>query len=442
MDEKQVEAEKAIDITGPGREEKIVKPEPMQVGRRLNKKAKQYAMLGLTAVGGLILVGVALSGHHAKKNAGDAGGNPDLIGQAAPPAPPPVLSPAGAPSPTPLGTASSAGNGQAGNAAPGKDLLAASTANGAAAGQKPLTPAQKYHEWLQEQHYKGLEGQVLAQQAAYSAAPGKGEDRMGGGTPLPGNAGASTPPDFLNAALEAAKTGAAPQAVPATGSDQSPQGGNTRFLEEQRKDLDKNGYLAQTLQQAASDHEVFAGSIIPAVLITGINSDLPGEITAQVRQNVYDSLNPGRVLIPQGARLIGQYSSDVAYGQRRVLVAWNRLIYPNGATIALQGMPGTDGIGQAGMGDEVDNHYMRIFGSALLISMLGVAGQLSQPQNTSVFATPTVGQQAAASAANELNNVGTQMLQKNLNIQPTLVIRPGYLFNVLVTRTMILPTYQ
>jgi type IV secretion system protein VirB10 len=148
------------------------------------------------------------------------------------------------------------------------------------------------------------------------------------------------------------------------------------------------------------------------------------------------------VLIPQGARLIGQYSSAVAYGQQRVLVAWNRLINPNGSTIALQGMPGTDGIGQAGMNDQVDNHYLRVFGSALLISMLGVGEQLSQPQNSSILTAPSVGQQAAAASAMELNNVGTQVLQKNLNIQPTLVIRPGYLFNVLVTRTMILPRYS
>ena len=125
----------------------------------------------------------------------------------------------------------------------------------------------------------------------------------------------------------------------------------------------------------------------------------------------------------------------MAYGQRRVLVAWNRLIYPNGATIALQGMPGTDGLGQAGLGDQVDNHTMRVIGSALLISTLGVAGQLSQPQNTSVLTTPSAGQQAASAAATKLDDVGTQMLQKNLNIQPTLVFRPGCLFNVLVTRT-------
>ncbi|MGO9443870.1 MAG: TrbI/VirB10 family protein [Thiobacillaceae bacterium] len=445
MDENQLNAEQDLDITGPNRTEKIIKPEPVHSGRRLNTKTKQFAMLAIAAVGGLILGGVALSGHHNKSNhEDDAVTNTDLIGQAAPPAPPPVLSsgntpPPGTSSPL-LGPEVGPGHAQGDPAMAGKDPLASPSAAGAASGEKLLTPAQKYHEWLQDQHYKGLEGQVLSTQAAYSAPPGKGDEMTGASTP--GNVAAASPPDFLSAALEAVKAGSiAPQASATTDSDPSTQGGNKRFLDAQKKDLDKNGYLTQALQAPASDHEVFAGSLIPAVLISAINSDLPGELTAQVRQPVYDSLNPRQVLIPQGARLIGEYSSDVAYGQRRVLVAWNRLIYPNGATIALQGMPGTDGLGQAGLADQVDNHTLRIVGSALLISTLGVAGQLSQPQNTSVLTTPTAGQQADSAAATKLDEAGTQMLQKNLNIQPTLVIRPGYLFNVLVTRTMILPTY-
>ncbi len=436
MDENQRNAEKDIDITGPGREEKIIKPEPQQGGHRLSKKAKRYAMLGLVSICGLILLGVALSGRHGNKNSADgAFSNPDLIGQATPPSPPPVL--ASSESSLPL-----LGDGHEPiHKALGNDPLATTT-NGVAGGQNSLTPAQKYREWLQDQYYKDLQGQVLAAQAAQSAPPGKAGERISSSTSLPGNASSvsvGNTPDFLRASLEAAKAGAG--GASATG-DQGSQNENKRFLEEQRKELDKNGYLAQSLQKPAGEHELFAGSIIPAVMITGINSDLPGEITAQVRQNVYDSLKPALVLIPQGARLIGQYSSAVAYGQQRVLVAWNRLINPNGSTIALQGMPGTDGMGQAGMNDQVDNHYMRIFGSAFLISMLGVGEQLSQPQNSSILTAPSVGQQAAAASAMELNNVGTQVLQKNLNIQPTLVIRPGYLFNVLVTRTMILPRYS
>jgi type IV secretion system protein VirB10 len=141
-------------------------------------------------------------------------------------------------------------------------------------------------------------------------------------------------------------------------------------------------------------------------MLTGIDSELPGTITAQVRQTVCDSLNPAVVLIPQGTRIIGEYSSEVAYGQSRVLVAWNRLIFPNGAMMDLKGMSGTDGEGQAGFHDRVDNHYMRIFGSAVLMSLLGVGAQLSQPQNADVLNTPSASQQAASALAQQMDNVG------------------------------------
>jgi type IV secretion system protein VirB10 len=131
----------------------------------------------------------------------------------------------------------------------------------------------------------------------------------------------------------------------------------------------------------------------------------------------------------------------VAYGQSRVLVAWNRLIFPNGSMIDLKGMVGADGQGESGLSDEVDNHYTRIFGSAILMSMLGVGAQLSQPQNAGAFNTPSASAQAAGSLSQQLDSVGTNLLNKNLNLQPTLNIRPGMTFNVLVNRTMILPVY-
>ncbi len=444
MDDNALNAERTVDIVGPDREEKILRPEAVQTGRRLNRKAKHYALLALGAVGSLILLGVALSGRPAKTDATAIDGeNAEPIGQATPPAPPPQLTspPLSPPERIPdlraarLGDPLDAGK----SASPDQDVLA----TGAPAREAALTPAQQYQAWLNDQRYKNLEGNVLSAQAALLAPP----DRSGVSPPA-GISNATLPPSvdssasLLSAALDAARTGLAPTdtagRVPeAAGSTSA----NARFLEGRDQNGDQNGYLIQSLQNPAAAHEVFAGSIIPAVLISSINSDLPGVINAQVRQNVYDSLNPNQVLIPQGARLIGEYSSEVAYGQRRVLVVWNRLIYPNGATLALQGMPGTDGIGQSGLGDQVDNHYGRIFGGALLISMLGAAGQLSQPQNTSVLTAPSAGQQATATAAAEMNNVGTQMLQKGLNIQPTLVIRPGELFNVLVTRTMMLPPY-
>jgi type IV secretion system protein VirB10 len=220
----------------------------------------------------------------------------------------------------------------------------------------------------------------------------------------------------------------------------SPQGENKTFIKEQSKE--QTGYLVDTVHLAGVQHEIIAGSVISVVMLTGIDSDLPGTISAQVRQTVYDSLNPDIILIPQGAHLVGQYSSGVQYGQNRVLVAWSQLIFPNGSTIELRGMSGTDGEGQAGFNDRVDNHFLRIFGSAFMLSMLGVGVQLPQPQNSSILMAQTVGQQAAGAMAQELNIVGTNLMNKNLSIQPTLQIRPGYAFNVLVNKTMIMPGYE
>ena len=138
---------------------------------------------------------------------------------------------------------------------------------------------------------------------------------------------------------------------------------------------------------------------------------------------------------------MGLYTSEIAYGQRRVLVAWNRLIFPNGETLELGGLEGTDRIGEAGFADQVNNHTVRIFGSAILMSLLGVGAELSQPQNSSALTSPSASQQSAAAVANELNQVGTTLLNKNLAVQSTITIRPGYAFDVLVNRTIILPPY-
>ena len=134
-------------------------------------------------------------------------------------------------------------------------------------------------------------------------------------------------------------------------------------------------------------------------------------------------------------------TSQVAYGQQRVLVAWNRLIFPNGSTLEIGGMEGTDSIGEAGFADRVNNHYARIFGSAILMSMLGVGAELSQPQNSSALTSSSTSQQTSAAVANELNQVGTTLLNKNLAIQPTITIRPGYAFDVLVNKPIVLPPY-
>ncbi len=200
---------------------------------------------------------------------------------------------------------------------------------------------------------------------------------------------------------------------------------------------DDKFYLNSKLTKPISPFEVKAGTIIPATLLTGVTSDLPGQITAQVSQNVYDTITGNYLLIPQGTRVLGLYDSKVAYGQSRVLIAWSRLIYPSGDSFDLEGQPGVDLMGMAGMHDLVDNHYTRVFGSALMFSMFGALGQLSQPQQDNGVLT---NQQIIYGAiGQQMSQTGAQLVEKNIEIQPTLQIRPGSNFNILLTRDMVLP---
>ncbi len=224
--------------------------------------------------------------------------------------------------------------------------------------------------------------------------------------------------------------------------DQNRQAEKKAFLEINGQPNLKDDYLGASLQNPLSQYELQAGTIIPGILITGINSDLPGQITGQVRSNVYDSISGKYLLIPQGAKLTGLYDSQITYGQERVLIAWKRIIFPNGKSIDLQGMPGVDISGYAGFNDQVNNHYFKIFGSVILMSVLSAGAQLSQPQQNSnpfIVAPPTVGQTVAQSLGTNIANTATMLTQKNINIQPILVIRPGYEFNISVTKDMVFP---
>jgi len=199
-------------------------------------------------------------------------------------------------------------------------------------------------------------------------------------------------------------------------------------------------YLSSVLKNPISKYELQAGTIIPGMLITGIDSDLPGQITGQVKSNVYDSMTGRYLLVPQGSKISGIYDSQVAYGQDRVLVAWKRIIFPNGQSIDLGGMPGADLSGYAGFNDQVDNHYKKIFGSIVLMSVLGAGAQLSQAQsNNNSLQAPTVGQTIAQSLGTNIAATGTMITAKNINIQPTLKIRQGYEFNITVTKDMVFP---
>ena len=202
-------------------------------------------------------------------------------------------------------------------------------------------------------------------------------------------------------------------------------------------------YLPNTREQAASPFEIRAGTVIPAVMVGGVDSDLPGQILGQVRENVYDTATGRYLLIPQGAKLIGTYDNRVTYGQSRVLVVWNRIIFPDGSSLDINGMPGADQGGYAGFYDEVNNHYIRIFGSALLLSLFSAGIQLSQPQPNANSNNVYSSQQVIAGAiGQQLGNAGLAFIQRGMNLAPTLKIRPGYLFNVMVTKDIVVPIYH
>jgi type IV secretion system protein TrbI len=204
--------------------------------------------------------------------------------------------------------------------------------------------------------------------------------------------------------------------------------------------VDRRTTAPDRLSRPASPFVVQAGTIIPAALITGIRSDLPGQITAQVTENVFDTPTGRARLIPQGARLIGIYDSQVAFGQSRVLLVWTRLIMPNGRSIVLERRQGADAGGYSGLEDEVDNHWKELLGAAALSTLLGAGSELGSGADTG--SNTAVLQALRLGAANSLNQTGQQVVRRNLNVQPTLTIRAGYPVRVIVNRDIVLEQYR
>jgi len=188
----------------------------------------------------------------------------------------------------------------------------------------------------------------------------------------------------------------------------------------------------ERLTAPASPNIVQAGSIISAALITGIRSDLPGQITAQVTANVYDSPTGRILLIPQGARLIGEYDSEIAAGQTRVLLAWDRLIMPDGRWIVLERQPGADGAGFAGLQDRVNQHWGNLLKAAAVSTLFGVGAELSADSEDDLTRALRRGSQ------DTINQTGQQIVRRQLNVQPTLTIRPGHPLRVVLTRDLVL----
>lgn len=189
---------------------------------------------------------------------------------------------------------------------------------------------------------------------------------------------------------------------------------------------------ASWLIDPSSPYVVQAGSVIPAALLTGIRSDLPGQITAQVTQNVYDSPTGQTLLIPQGARLIGEYDSEIAAGQSRVLLAWDRLILPGGRSIILDRLPGADAAGMAGLSDRTNHHWGSMLRSAFISTLLGVGAELGADGDDALLRSLREGSQ------DTINQSGRRLVERQLYVPPTLTIRPGFALRVLVTRDLIL----
>jgi type IV secretion system protein VirB10 len=182
---------------------------------------------------------------------------------------------------------------------------------------------------------------------------------------------------------------------------------------------------------------VQAGAVIPAALITGLRSDLPGQVTAQVTANVFDGPTGKVLLIPQGARLVGQYDAQVTFGQSRALLVWNRLIMPNGRSIVLERQPGADTEGYAGLEDEVDNHWGMLFKAAILSTLLSVGSEAGTSNNENSLV-----QSLRQGASTSISRVGEQVVGRSLNVQPTITIRPGFPVRVMVTKDLLLESYS
>lgn len=232
----------------------------------------------------------------------------------------------------------------------------------------------------------------------------------------------------------------APSNLP-TGNDEGyGQNGQDRKLAFVNASVDRRTVSPDRITRAASPYIVQAGTVIPGALITGVRSDLPGQITAQITENVFDTPTGRFLLVPQGARLIGIYDSQVTFGQSRVLLVWTRLIMPNGRSIVLERQPGADTAGYAGLEDQVDNHWGELFKAAALSTFLAVGTEVGAGSDAGGNDTAII-QALRHGASDSLNQTGQQVVRRSLNIQPTLTVRPGFPVRVLVNRDLILAPY-
>lgn len=219
------------------------------------------------------------------------------------------------------------------------------------------------------------------------------------------------------------------------------QNGQDRKLAFVNASVDRRTTSPDRLVKPASPFVIQAGTVIPGALLTGIRSDLPGLITAQVTEAVYDTPTGRTQLVPQGARLIGTYDSQVAFGQSRVLLVWTRLIMPNGRSIVLERQPGADVAGYSGLEDGIDNHWKELLGAAALSTLLAVGTEVNSGSDVNNGNSGII-QALRRGAGESANQTGQQIVRRSLNIQPTLTIRPGFPVRVIVNRDLVLEPYR
>jgi len=223
-------------------------------------------------------------------------------------------------------------------------------------------------------------------------------------------------------------------AQPLRSEDPSYQDRKLDFL---NQPADREVYNPHPLQDPVSPYQVMAGTVIPASLVTGINSDLPGQVIAQVTENVYDSVTGRHLLIPQGARLIGRYDSVIAFGQSRALVVWSRLVMPDGSSIVIENLPATDTAGYAGLEDQVDYHTWRLLTGIALSTVLGVGTELTFGEEESDLVRAM-----RQAAQRDANRAGQRITERHLDMQPTITIRPGWPLRVIVHKDLVLRPYR
>ena len=221
-----------------------------------------------------------------------------------------------------------------------------------------------------------------------------------------------------------------------TATDSTDQTRKLAFL---RTGPEKEIYNPHALQRPVSPYQLLAGTIISASLVTGLNADLPGFVIAQVTEHAYDTVSGRHLLVPQGSRLIGKYDSVVAYGQERALVVWQRIIRPDGSSIVIDNLPATDTAGYAGLADAVDLHTWKLLKGVALATVLGVGSSLAFGSGSG---DSDIIRALRESTGQTTNRAGQRLIERELNVQPTLTVRPGWPLRVIVHKDLVLTPYR